>query len=423
MPNAFSRREVRRDTGSAALCLYALALGIFFFAQTANALWNDENLYYPQGSRFQPDATEQTHIVNLIRAGERSRFMAQNAIDPTSIDFSSHPIVIPLKSGATGSWLDYLRGKAQSISPYHTWNTGTLTPSGTATSEDASNKNVLQSYGDTSYACMNLWLDKSGLMNCAQNWAPPTRTDYATLSSDDATGLQTHTYWIKCDGEWKYSYRYYKGCYGPANWYPVVTVSTEAPGGYVSPAEAETLANYRALLNSVISSFTASGFTGTNSGITINNLQTYYTALTEGYPVTSTGTTSGTGTTGTTSSSTTINVNVNFPDYTIQYTSGEWDSWSSTSPTGPEWRSIVDTNVDAASGTLSGVRNFLAQFQTHTDGADACDLTLTFTLWGNTFFKDFRADWPAINQAIALMKWFLFALAGVAALVIVMESF
>jgi len=416
-----SREEPRRGGGAPALRLYALA-SIFFCCSPAYAIWTDTNFYFQQGSKFQPDATQQALAVNVISNGEKARIAAGGFVDDV-LPLGTGVILLPEMSGPNSEYPNYERATVVSTSAYHTWSYGPLHPSGSATEENENNKNTLESYGDTSYACQNLWLDKSGKMNCSQNWSPPIRTDYATMPAESVTGLQTHTFWIKCDGTWVYSYRYYRGCYGPSNWYPTVQVTTAAPGGYASPAEYANTLEYRELLLAAISSITASGFGATTSGVSVTNIQNYYNYLTEGLVIPSSGTTAGSGGTGTTASTNTVNVNIDFPDYAINApTSGAWDEYNSTSPTAASWRALVDESVEQTSGTLSGWRTFINGFQTNTAGASPCDLTCSFDFYGQTITWDFRNSFPIFGDIIVLIAAVMKLFAGIAALVIIMEG-
>lgn len=387
----------RHSRRSCVFLFFSLAL-----VSSASALsFNDATLYAAQGSRFQLDATQQSTVAGVISAGEKS-YLAARLLSHNEIELGTRTIPAPLVSGPTGEYQDFLRASVTSASPYHSWTVGPLEPSGSATTENENDKNILQSYGDTSYACQNLWLDKSGKMNCAQNWTPPTRVEYAAMSAEDTTGLQTHTFYIKCDGNWVFSYRYYKGCYGPVNWYPQVTVTTAAPGGFVSPGEYQNLVDYRAELAAAVSSITASGFFGTTAGITTNNIQNYYNYITEGYPVVSSGTAGGSGGTGSVGTSSGTYGPFNYIMY-ADTSSGEWNTYNSTSTLYP----ILDGYYTEISSVVAPITEVFQRFVVDVGSYTVCQTSFTLNCgpFGAHSF-DFRDEsWTQFTTIIDIIKW------------------
>lgn len=399
-----SGKHILRDSLFLFGALLSLGMSFIFCHSPAYSMsWNDANYYYSSGSRFALDDTQSVAVNSVISAGEKGVLAAKLYTDEELELGVGKVVSLPICDD--GMFIcDVYRATVTATSPYHTWDISPLEPSGEAINESGDNKNVLLSYGYTSYACQNLWLDRSGKMNCSQNWGEPIRTDYATMEAETVSGLQTHTYYIRCDGEWFFSYRYYKGCYVPSNQYPSVLVSSFPVGAFTSPAEFAEIQEQRSVVASAISSITASGFVGGTAGVSVTNLQNYYNYIVNGYTVVSSGTVGGTGTTGTTgdtsSSSDTINLTMTAP-----YEAGEWDTYASTATLYP----ILDDYYAQISTGIGPLIEFIDKFAFNLDTATVCSTSFTVTCSFGTVSFDLAGGETASawTKIITIMKFFM----------------
>jgi len=389
-----------------------IVLFLFFVASPASAIWRDSDFYYKTGAKFQLTTEEQTSLLEIARQRMQAEFSAHYIVDGSSEVPSSFPL--PYTNPMNN---DYGIYSSTTTSPYYNWGSGGLLfETSNIVNEYETQKDQTIGYGDTSYSCQTLTWDYD-MMNCTT--PGDGHHNVATMAAKEMTGYKTKTNWIKCSGDWVVSSRYYYGCYRPSNNYPTFSVSSGTAGMYASPSDYQGIQDLRTLLEAAIASATASGMA--SRGVDITQFTTILNYINEGYPVVSSGTMAGTGAMDNTAgSSTTINVNVEFPDYTINApTSGDWDVWAATAADSSIITNLIDQRIEQASAALSGMNLFIDKFRVDDSVYDPCVSSACFSMMGRSLGCLNPKDSPLYNTWLDYAKWFIRVMCGIAALVII----
>lgn len=357
------------------------------------ARWEDEQFYSQSGSKYKLSDAEMEEMRSVARERVYSRFYAGYSVGSGTEPASSFLLPYDNEFGNDyGIWESTL-----SVTPGK-WEDGLYVETSRIENEYSTQKDLTVTYGDPGAGCQVLSWEYFN-QNCS---TPGDGVHHvSTMPIEDMSGRKIKTDWIKCGDEWKIATRYYYGCYYQSAYYPVATVST-GPYTYASPAQYSEIKETRALLAAAISSATNSGLV--SQGADIQQWITIYQYLSEGVPVASSATIAGTGSSGSTASSTTVNIS--FPDYNFEFdTSGEWDTFNSTSPDSPILRDAFDYAMSQSSAIFTPLMSFAEGFKVEQEAYDPCASSGCFTNHGQTLACFAIENFLHYGTMVAFLKW------------------